>query len=153
MAGWQIIDKRYPYTYDEPPRSVTLERTDHSVYINYVPETTSTRGKMRTLLLDLWSEGSRFAYAEGSKERWKELGQQLVDILGELYDWEFSNEYCPFCGRKSDMPESIGRCRDCKWARPDQSDHDFRDPLVCTRVGAGVEPHDFCSRWLGKEDE
>lgn len=153
MAGWQIIDIRYPFTHVKPPKSITLERTDHSAYINYVPEHTSTRGKARTLLLDLWSEGSRFAYAEGSKERWEELERQLVDILGELYDWESSNEYCPFCARKSDMPESIGRCRDCKWARPDNSDHDFRDPLFCTRVGAGVEPHDFCSYWLGKDDE
>lgn len=38
MAGWMILGNRYPFTYVEPPSSLTLMRTDHSERITYVPE-------------------------------------------------------------------------------------------------------------------
>lgn len=46
--------------------------------------------------------------------------------------------------------ESIVRCRDCVWAKPDQSDHEFRE-LRCNMWIADVSADGFCSR--GKREQ
>lgn len=41
--------------------------------------------------------------------------------------------------------ERIIRCRDCKYACIDQSDHEFREPLQCRLHRMDVKLDDFCS--------
>lgn len=38
MSGWYFNNPRYPFTYSRPPESVTLERTDGSEAVRYVPD-------------------------------------------------------------------------------------------------------------------
>ena len=48
------------------------------------------------------------------------------------------------------LHEEIVRCRDCVWAKPDQSDHEFRE-LRCNMWIADVSADGFCSR--GKREQ
>lgn len=48
------------------------------------------------------------------------------------------------------LKEEIVRCRDCVWAKPDQSDHEFRE-LRCNMWIADVSADGFCSR--GKREQ
>ena len=41
--------------------------------------------------------------------------------------------------------ERIVRCRDCKYAAVDHSDHEYRDPLFCMLHDTDVRPENFCS--------
>lgn len=41
--------------------------------------------------------------------------------------------------------EEIVRCKDCVWANPDQSDHEFRE-IRCNMWIADVSADGFCSR-------
>lgn len=43
------------------------------------------------------------------------------------------------------LHEQIIRCRDCKYAAVDHSDHEYRDPLLCTLHDTDVKPVNFCS--------
>lgn len=47
------------------------------------------------------------------------------------------------------MREEIVRCRDCKYATADQSDHDFRELLWCNFHRMDVKPDGFCA-WGAK---
>lgn len=47
--------------------------------------------------------------------------------------------------------EEIVRCRDCKYASIDQSDHDYREPLWCGFHRMDVKPDDFCAWGCRKE--
>lgn len=48
------------------------------------------------------------------------------------------------------LAEEIVRCRDCVWAKPDQSDHEFRE-LRCNMWIADVSADGFCSRGKRRE--
>ena len=42
--------------------------------------------------------------------------------------------------------EEIVRCRDCHWAKPEQSDHEYRAEYRCNMWIADVEADGFCFR-------
>lgn len=58
----------------------------------------------------------------------------FFDYLHENYTHFFG---CPI--------EEIVRCRDCKYATADQSDHDFRELLWCNFHRMDVKPDGFCA--------
>lgn len=43
------------------------------------------------------------------------------------------------------LHEPIVRCRDCKYAEIDQSDHEYREPLWCDFHRMDVKPGNFCA--------
>lgn len=44
-----------------------------------------------------------------------------------------------------DMGQPIVRCRDCKRAEIDYSEHEYREPLWCGFHRMDVKPGNFCS--------
>lgn len=44
----------------------------------------------------------------------------------------------------------VVRCRDCRWAKPDQSDHEYREYYHCDMWIADVGANGFCFRGLRK---
>ena len=55
------------------------------------------------------------------------------------------------CEQINSMPEIV-RCRDCFWAKPDQSDHDYRGEYRCNMWIADVSADGYCWRGRRKED-
>ena len=49
------------------------------------------------------------------------------------------------------LGERIVRCRDCHWAKPDQSDHDYRGEYRCNMWIADVSADGYCWRGMRKE--
>ena len=47
--------------------------------------------------------------------------------------------------------EEIVRCRDCRWAKPDHSDHEYRGEYRCNMWIADVDAYGFCFRAIRKE--
>ena len=47
--------------------------------------------------------------------------------------------------------EEIVRCRDCRWAKLDQSDHEYRGEYRCNMWIADMGADEFCSRGRRKE--
>lgn len=47
--------------------------------------------------------------------------------------------------------EEIVRCRDCRWAKPDHSDHEHRGEYRCNMWIADVVAYGFCFRAWRKE--
>lgn len=47
----------------------------------------------------------------------------------------------------------VVRCRDCKYAEIDQSDHEYREPLWCCFHRMDVKPGNFCAWAKQREAE
>lgn len=83
MSGWYFINPRYPFTYSEPPESITLERTNHSASVRYVPDRGECRNKDRDYI-GFWCSECDAHVSDG----------YLVGTDVEEF------KYCPNCGRK-----------------------------------------------------
>ena len=77
MSGRYLHGNIYPFTYSEPPESVTLERTDHSATLRYVPE----RGECRRTMDGI-----------------DPFTQWVCDQCGHPLD--ASDSFCGGCGRR-----------------------------------------------------
>lgn len=64
------------------------------------------------------------------------------EYIGWLEDWE------PVI----DMDQEIVRCKDCRRATIDQSDHDYREPLWCELFRTDVKLDGFCA-WGSRRGE
>ena len=67
-----------------------------------------------------------------------ETHEVIVSICGPVPDW---------CRCE------IVRCRDCRWAKPDHSDHEYRGEYKCNMWIADVDAYGFCFRAIRREGE
>jgi rubrerythrin len=88
MSGWYFINPRYPFTYSEPPESITLERTNHSASVRYVPE----RGECHVECFDDGVDEALDGSVIYLGARW------FLSCDHEVEGRERPN-YCPICGR------------------------------------------------------
>ena len=61
------------------------------------------------------------------------------------------DETALWIGNDVDSMQPIVRCRDCRWAKPDQSDHEYREYYRCNMWIADVGANEFCFRGMRKE--
>lgn len=57
-----------------------------------------------------------------------------------------------YCADRGIKCEEVVRCRDCKYASIDQSDHDYREPLWCGFHMMDVKQDGFCAWGRRKVD-
>lgn len=72
------------------------------------------------------------------------------------YIYEHVQSGADHMGKQVELPtlvqrEEIVRCRDCCWAKPDQSDHDYRGEYRCNMWIADVSADGYCWRGMRKE--
>lgn len=73
-----------------------------------------------------------------------EVDDKVAEVFVKRFDWETVTLF------GHHLVGEIVRCRDCVWAKPDQSDHEFRE-LRCNMWIADVSADGFCSR--GKREQ
>ena len=56
-----------------------------------------------------------------------------------------------WASKQGEKLTEIVRCRDCRWAKPDHSDHEYRGEYRCNMWIADVDGSGFCFRAWRKE--
>jgi len=65
---------------------------------------------------------------------------------------EYRVSAMPMSDKERDSLAGIVRCRDCKYATLDHTDHDYREPLYCGFHRMDVSPERYCA-WGKRKEE